>query len=282
MVEGGDRMSRERKCKPLLQVLLLFFMTTAVLLPEAHVRSYPSILPAAVASLDQTAIPQRRTLKAVTYNMRHAQGMDGSVDLRRVIDLLKELGADVIALQEVDRYLPRSGMKDQIDEIARQLDMSWSFAPTIRLGWMEYGNAILSKYPIQHIDHLMLPGRAEMRGVLETTIDFYETPVHIYNSHLSLQQDQRKEQLQQLMEWIEPSENVAVLMGDFNMGRAHPWMAPLYDQWTLLTNDEATLQNGRQVDHIFVNRQVDLLQLKVIRGEASDHFPVLAEWVWSP
>ena len=50
--------------------------------------------------------------KIVTYNIQFGQGRDGKVDINRIVDALQ--GADVIALQEVDRFWDRSGMSDQV------------------------------------------------------------------------------------------------------------------------------------------------------------------------
>ena len=51
-------------------------------------------------------------MKIVTYNIQFGCGRDGKVDLDRIIEAVRD--ADVIALQEVDRYWPRSGDIDQV------------------------------------------------------------------------------------------------------------------------------------------------------------------------
>ena len=54
-------------------------------------------------------------MRLVTYNIRHSLGRDGRYDLARVVRAVE--GADVIALQEVERFWPRNGMADQPAEI---------------------------------------------------------------------------------------------------------------------------------------------------------------------
>ncbi|HIL95065.1 MAG TPA: hypothetical protein EYG51_04015, partial [Pseudomonadales bacterium] len=51
-------------------------------------------------------------IKIVTYNIQFGQGRDGKVDINRIADAI--CGADIIALQEVDRFWDRSGMSDQV------------------------------------------------------------------------------------------------------------------------------------------------------------------------
>lgn len=51
-------------------------------------------------------------MKLVTYNIQFGKGLDGRVDLDRIADEIR--GADIIALQEVERFWPRSGNTDQV------------------------------------------------------------------------------------------------------------------------------------------------------------------------
>ena len=56
-------------------------------------------------------------MRVVTYNIRFGWGLDGEVDLARIAESLR--GADIIALQEVERFWRRSGMTDQPAELAK-------------------------------------------------------------------------------------------------------------------------------------------------------------------
>ena len=64
-------------------------------------------------------------MKIVTYNIQFGRGRDGKVDLNRIVETTR--GADVIALQEVDRYWPRSGDVDQVKLIIEKFP-SFDFA----------------------------------------------------------------------------------------------------------------------------------------------------------
>ena len=79
-------------------------------------------------------------------------------DIKRIADLIQNEKADVIALQEVDRYRWRSGYVDQAKELAELLGMDMRFAPSLIYTAGQYGNAILSRYPIEDSSYTLLPG----------------------------------------------------------------------------------------------------------------------------
>ena len=84
-----------------------------------------------------------RVMRVATYNIRHAEGMDGRVDLARIAHVIGILKADVIALQELDRGWERSGGVDQVVELERLTGLSMSFYPTVvRDDGAEYGIAV--------------------------------------------------------------------------------------------------------------------------------------------
>lgn len=90
-------------------------------------------------------LPETQSIKVVSYNIQYGRGQDGEVNLQRTIDTLKEINADIISLQEVERYSLRSGFEDQIQSIAKELGMNGVFFPSVAYPGMYYGNAILSR-----------------------------------------------------------------------------------------------------------------------------------------
>lgn len=143
-------------------------------------------------------------MKFVTYNIQYGLGQDGRYDLERTAAAVS--GADVIALQEVERFWPRSGMVDEVAEMARLLPgYHWVFGANLDMNADEtdgaggvvhrrrqFGNMILSRTPILSTRNFMLPKRALMhqhsiqRSILEAVIDpFGGQPVRVYSTHLS-------------------------------------------------------------------------------------------------
>jgi endonuclease/exonuclease/phosphatase family metal-dependent hydrolase len=228
---------------------------------------------------------QKEELVVMTYNIRHAKGLDGQVKLDRVVEVLQREDADIIALQEVDRYNPRSHFKDQVKHLAEALNMHYSFAPTLRLTWMEYGNAVLSRYPVVSSSWVPLPGKGEPRIMMTTTLSIQGMELDIVNVHLGVKTKERESQFLTLHREIKERHRPTILLGDFNMGLEEPAMRSL--QGTLYTYplDESTggtVLGGGQIDHIFANFPMVPERIYSIDNDASDHKPVLAELSWRP
>ena len=98
-------------------------------------------------------------------------------------------GADLVALQEVDRGADRTGRRDLLNEIAFHTGLTPLFGKNIPLQGGEYGNAILSRYPIVHAQNRDVSSHAfEQRGLLHCAIAVpgYTRPVHCVCVHLAL------------------------------------------------------------------------------------------------
>jgi len=133
----------------------------------------------------------------VSYNIQWGTGKDGRVDLPR---LAGEIGpADVIALQEVDRYWTRSLMTDQVAGFASLFpDHNWVYGPAIDMSVpdsrgrrRQFGNMLLSRAPIlTSRNHLLpkikLPEKMSLqRAALEAVIEAPSGPLRVYSLHLN-------------------------------------------------------------------------------------------------
>lgn len=119
-------------------------------------------------------LPETESIKVVSYNIQYGKGQDGQVNLQRAIDTLKEINADIISLQEVERYSLRSGFEDQIQSIAKELGMNGVFFPSVAYPGMYYGNAILSRFPIKESFYHPLLSQHENRSVVLVDIQLPE------------------------------------------------------------------------------------------------------------
>jgi endonuclease/exonuclease/phosphatase family metal-dependent hydrolase len=108
-------------------------------------------------------------MRLVSYNIQYGKGKDGKFDLARICADIS--GADIIALQEVERHWPRSGDVDQPAEIARLLGGAyhWVYGPGFDMDAdggtpgnrrRQFGNMVLAKTPIVSSRHHMLPKMA--------------------------------------------------------------------------------------------------------------------------
>lgn len=141
-------------------------------------------------------------MKVVTYNIQYGLGRDGTFDLNRIARSLQ--GADIIALQEVERFWQRSGLVDQVEVLTDLLpEYRWVYGPNVDLDATyhdesgrlvnrrrQFGNMVLSRYPIVSSRNFPLPKRglinqhSVQKGILETVIDTPLGALRVYCVHL--------------------------------------------------------------------------------------------------
>ena len=237
-----------------------------------------------------------RPFTVATYNIHHAEGVDGRLDLERVADVIRASGAEVVALQEVDRHWSaRSGFVDQASWLAGRLRMHVVYGANLDLPPSEpgrprrqYGTAILSEYPIHASRNTLLPRPqgGEQRGLLEARLNVRGVRVRVANTHL--QHDSQVERLAQvarILEILSPSTEPVVLAGDLNARPDWPEIAPLSalfrDAWRVAGEGPGftypATAPDRRIDYVFVSRDLKVSAATVIASPASDHLPVVAQ-----
>ncbi len=240
-----------------------------------------------------------RTLRVATYNVHGCVGTDRQRSEARIADVIAELCADMVGLQELDRGRRRSANVDQAKVIAERLGWHSHFHPAMQQGDEHYGHAILSRHPLTARRAVELPGSApffcrETRSAIGMDVATDFGIVHIINTHLGLGRRERLLQTQLLTsgEWLDVTAGGAplILLGDFNSrpgSRPHQTLSRhLRDVRKLLqptrpTRTFPTSLPVLAVDHIFVNEALRPLSLSVHRSVlsrvASDHYPLVAE-----
>ncbi|PZE20831.1 endonuclease/exonuclease/phosphatase family protein [Paenibacillus xerothermodurans] len=212
----------------------------------------------------------------MTFNIRHAKGMDLQVRLDAIRDQIGREGADFVALQEVDRYQWRSGLHDQARYLANKLDMHYSFAPALKQGFSEYGVALLSRYPMHDVHTYPLPGEKEQRVLLTARTNIDGRPVTLATTHLGVSADERALQMPILHEILRSIGTPLVLMGDFNMSADDPLMQEslAFLHKVPLVEPGKTLHSGGEIDHIWTSFPNDD-SARAVWTRASDHLPVV-------
>lgn len=220
-------------------------------------------------------------LKFMTFNIRHALGLDGRIDLERVIATIAESQADVVALQEVDRFMSRSGHVDQAAELARTLQMEWRYAASLRHGRSEYGNAILSRYRVMDDEVIFLPGEKERRSLLKVKLNTDIGILWVMTTHLGVTERDRIRQFPLLTAQLKKVDTQAILMGDFNMESDHSLMKDIvrlgWQEVELGSSCVGTVIGGVTIDHIFTLDVGSACKAYTIATAASDHCPVVVE-----
>jgi endonuclease/exonuclease/phosphatase family metal-dependent hydrolase len=222
--------------------------------------------------------PARDVLRVATYNIHRGRGLDGQVSLRRIADVVREMDADVVGVQEI--------YEAQAEHLARDLGMQLVTGVTVHRADGAYGNAILTRLPLQGVATFDLSVRTrEARGGIRVDLGFQEQVLHIFNVHLGLRRRERAAQVTWLVErhilWDDRT-GPRIVIGDLNewfpgrVGRAlrreftslrrrltHPAFMPL---WAL--------------DRIYWDHAVRGESLRVHRTRlsrvASDHLPLVA------
>jgi endonuclease/exonuclease/phosphatase family metal-dependent hydrolase len=251
---------------------------------------------------DQPPIPVR----LVTFNTHHGVGEDERHDLPRLAKLLASVDADVICLQEVDRYFgDRSEYVDQALLLSRALDMQLAWGPAIdepRPGDRpprQYGNALLSRLPILISDVHRLPGGGEPRSALRTMLELDGGTLWVTATHLTTRSPQeRSEQVAELAALHSEGMEAGVLVGDFNAGPDAAELDPLRerftDAWDLAPDREDRAgwrfwqrEEGhthparsphRRIDQVWVSAGLAVAAAQVLdAGGASDHLPLMVD-----
>lgn len=223
-------------------------------------------------------------LRVMTYNIRHGQGMDNRISLERVAMNIVTGGADLCGIQEVDRYLPRSGMCDQARKLAKLCGMYDVFASNLKLPFFAtYGTAILSRWPIIYSHNYPLPGTGEPRGLLKTVILYRQQEISFFTTHLGLKEQERVQQAHFIKNIISQCPTPVILSGDLNEeidGKAVEIlledMENCLPAGVLKIPTFPTNQPQKQIDFIFFKGPWVMGDVWTVNSRASDHLPLVA------
>lgn len=212
-------------------------------------------------------------ITVMTYNLHHCEGIDGVYDVKRIAVFMRQLGADIVLCQEVDReYSDRSRMERQPEMLAEALGFHLFYGPNIG---NTYGNLILSRYPITSAENISLPNPddREPRGLIAAVIDVEGRPVTLLNTHLcAFSAANRDAQVTFLWAYVEKLDGPVLFGADFNT-RPSQQLKPLLDDGLLTSSRAVVLGLGEGIDDILVSEG---LRMRVQRGAVvenvySDH-----------
>lgn len=223
------------------------------------------------------------------------------INLDAIVEIIRNENPHIVALQEVDRFRKRSGMTDQAAYLAERLGMQFAYAPSVydvetEMGRGMYGNALLSKFPIDRYYVHRLRGRThllpdepewviEPRTVLEARLIVNGRPLYAYALHLSTTADQQVVQVEDLRRLLRQVSGPQIVMGDFNAKPDAPHMEKLLAEFHSpleQVTPRATYPNGLEaevaIDYILLSGEIGVKEAYVVQEMtgASDHNPVVA------
>lgn len=241
--------------------------------------------------LAEAAHANTNTFRVMTYNIHHARGTDGKVDVARIAALIRTQQVDIVALQEVDRGTQRTGRRDLLAELAKLTGMHPSFGKNINHQGGEYGNAVLSRFPVlqQTNLHYQMLQPHEQRGLLRTLLDVHGRKLLFISTHLDYHNDEAERALdvKAIKGAVNANTNLPVIVcGDFNEGpgsrtynRLQEFLA---DTWQAVGEGPGhTFSSSApwsRIDFIWHSRSLRPLNAAVYKTNASDHLPVVAEF----
>lgn len=156
-------------------------------------------------------------MRIVTYNIHKGRGMDGRISIKRIVDVLAELDADIVALQEV--FSVSDSHQGQVETIAEKLDMYPAFGCTRHHQGRPYGNAILTRWPILLWRDLNISwGPREKRGCIRADVKTPRGILHVYNIHMGTRYFERRHQVRTFLSSKQLHEDLVgtrVLVGGF-------------------------------------------------------------------
>jgi phospholipase D1/2 len=232
------------------------------------------------------ALPAR-TLTVATWNIHGAVGTDGRYVPARIVDVLAELDADLVALQEVASLQAHENF---LTDLERATGYHVAAGPLYQRTGSDFGNAVLSRFAFKSITHLDLAvGDYEPRGALDVCIETgTQHALRVVGTHLGLRPGERREQVRRLLAAIERDvPHPTVLMGDLNewflWGRPLRWLHTHFREAPVAPRTFPAWRPMFALDRIWVSPVGCLRRLarhsSPLARIASDHLPLKAEIV---
>lgn len=223
-----------------------------------------------------------RGLVVMTYNIQQGYTETGSRDPQAQLEVMRQVDADLIGLQESDTNRLAGGNADLVRYLADQLDMHSYYGPKVVPG--TFGIALLSRYPLENPRTFFMYSEGEQTATIHAQITVNGKRFNIFVTHLGnggpiIQQEA-------ILQEVDGLENI-IAMGDFNF-------RPDTDQYALTTQtlddawilrwptgaDDSGYSPDRRIDHVFLSPGISVLDARFHTGPESDHPALMVELGW--
>lgn len=214
--------------------------------------------------------------RAVSFNIHHGEGRDGRVDLERTARLIRSLGPDLVALQELDVGLARSGHADQPAELAAHLGIEIAFGAATQIDGGAYGIGIGARGGLRWTAE-PLPRRADEEPRVAIKVQW--RGISVVTSHLSRDPAARALQTRRLVTLAKETQGPVLVIGDLNQPRRD--LAPFRDAGLHSPRVRKPMRwwlgRGFQIDHALVTRDLRFVAARLVPTDVSDHPALLVD-----
>ena len=223
-------------------------------------------------------------IKLVSWNLHRCIGADGVQSVERCADVLQEINADLIVLQEVES---RTGHEfDALNHLALATQCTAIAGNTMKLGDNDYSNAVLTKFAYQSVkSHDLSFKNREPRKAMDISFELAGSRLQLIATHLGLRPAERREQVKRLLTSFDYNQHdIILLAGDLNEWWL--WGRPLRALHRIFPNSPfrrtwPTRFPLLSLDRIWISPRPALKKLTTHRSklakQASDHLPLVAE-----
>lgn len=250
-------------------------------------------------------------VRLIVYNIEYCEGMTGlwwqyfefwriffppkGLD-KRIIDCIKKLKPDILALVEVDTGSFRA-KKDEVVYFKKELGMS-NFVERVKYplqGWLKLfhyvpilnkqANAIIAKKRLSNVKYHILH-EGTKRVVIEAEIHLPKK-VTLLLAHLSLGSKARAKQINELIRLVNNIKNPVILMGDFNTRNGEEEIKRLLEETHLhhmfqidkksQTLTQPTFHPKKRLDYVLTSKKIKVKNYEVLNFHFSDHLPLLVD-----
>jgi len=223
-------------------------------------------------------------IRIASYNIHKSVGRDRQRRPERIIDVLNEIDADVVALQEVDR---RTGRRETT--LSRELIASATDLKIVEIairpdsiGW--HGNALLVRkdFDILTAQRHEIPF-FEPRGAISAELQIKGRHFRTVGMHLSLLRSFRRQQIRALHKQIDNGHVPTLIIGDLNEWKIEGALDAFGPDYATHTPGASypAMRPVAELDRIIVHNDLELLHAAVHHSKlaeiASDHLPIWAD-----
>jgi endonuclease/exonuclease/phosphatase family metal-dependent hydrolase len=214
-------------------------------------------------------------MRVATFNVHHCEGRDGVIDIDRIAGVVRRTKASLVALQELDQGMARSGRVDQPRALEEVTEMKVLFFPTLHRGGGRFGVGIAATDEVQaELQELPRSADEEPRGVIVARWN----GISVLASHLSRLAGERLGQTRALARVAAAQPTPSLVLGDLN--QTLPSLKPLLDiGFSCPPRPAPTFGwswRRRQIDFVLAGPGLQIAEWGAVRSKASDHLALAA------